>query len=912
MPIVALFSLTFLALTLSHFVLTAKGSQYATEVSTSFALTLFVGLEFLMGIFALSWTLVILLLLTPLMVYEALRPSSSGIVWPELLETDEDDVLLFSHGDVYAALGALAITGISARTENQQQNDGNGGQDKRLYPLWEEARSADVTFTLEVRIEKGMADAFLFISCRDKRWKLAIERAQHARQVAVSWLRRIKHEYEMLDKGQLRQVYSELDLGEIHASDRSNVAQSEHGYLGVLSIEEVPDSENELGMLLEQMNEANVAGRVQISFTSGQIPRIGRNVNGAPQEHSRIPYRVEEHQMRGVYKQIAEVEACEDTGSFKTSISVIIQADSSEKVEQSLRRIAAIAKGVWAGTRITSIRNLQSRWSGLMLRSPCLNASPVSGAKLQILLDFSTPLPGLPRRTMHAEFMLPKHTSLSSDSIPVGLVIHKDQQTSQPYGIRANSLCFHSLVVGNTGSGKTNTAQLITYETYMKGIPFLVISPSKMEWRELGDLVLELRIFTAGNEATAPFRFNFFEVPPRVSIHTHINNITTCFVASWPTGGILADHIAKVFRRTYALAGWDTLNNIRGRPILLNDLNDALTEVLDEMEYGPRMNQDFVGALKSRFETLLDDKVLAVMFNVEKGFTVPELLNHPTVLELRCLPLEQRALLTSLVMVGVSEYLDAQVGASDEQLKHLLVLEEAHHVLKRANSGTSMHEGHAIQQQAINTIVQLLREARGLGLGVVIVDQLPGELSEAAVKLPGITIIHSLKDARERAVVGGQANLTEEQVFYIGIMKRGEAIVHQGFSGEAVNIQVIHFRNNLPKDRRLWTDNLVSEVMRPFYDVNRHFLAQRLPLINNWRSDPLVLWNLKEITEREWFAAKYQEHLAESQESADDYVRKIVGGSIEVYDPVEVKRYADYLIDYLRRRNNEGEMDRGD
>jgi hypothetical protein len=211
--------------------------------------------------------------------------------------------------------------------------------------------------------------------------------------------------------------------------------------------------------------------------------------------------------------------------------------------------------------------------------------------------------------------------------------------------------------------------------------------------------------------------------------------------------------------------------------------------------------------------------------------------------------------------------------------------------------GCGLQEGHAVQQQAINTFVQLLRESRGLGLGVILIDQLPGNPADAAVSLPGITIIHSLKDAGERVLVGSQANLTGDQLLHKGVMGCGEAIVHQGFTGQSVYVQVTHFCREATAAGKPWTDQRVRKMMEPFYAGHPHLRIQYLPLTGQWAPDPAVLWNLKFMTESSGFLTAYRERLDVSQESAVNYIRGLVGKYIN--DPTEVGPYSTLLIEHI-------------
>jgi len=715
---------------------------------------------------------------------------------------------------------------------------------KWLYPLWEDSQQSHVTYTVEAKIKKGLANLRIFVSSNDKDWKQAVEKALRARLIVETWLTRKEYGFEIILADQLRRTYFELDYGALRASGVPAVVESERASLGVLSVEGVPKSfSSDLGQLLQQLLEMKVSGHVLVSFTSGPVPRLGRDtgeVRGDQQHQPRVPFRVEEHKLRKTYEQMTEIEACEETGFFRVGVSILVHERSASEVEYVLMQVSSAVRSVWGGVKVmtVSVSRLRCAWGRLLLRNHLRGTASVSGARLTGLLQVPTPIPGVASQIMPPEFALPAPISPVIDSVTVGHLLRKSKPVAQKYRIPISSFCLHTGIYGNTGSGKTNTALYLVHQLHQRDVPFLVIVPAKKEWRQLGAIVPDLRIFTAGDEETAPFRYNFFDVPPGVPINTHINNITTCFIANWPTEGILTEHITKIFRRTYVRAGWDPLTNKKGHPILLNDLYAAMEEVANELRYGEKLNQDFVGALTARFESLLDDSVLSVMLNTEQGLTIPDLLNHRTILELRGLPSTQKALLTSLIMVGVAEYLESQGITSGQELRHFLVLEEAHHILKRVAVGYGLQEGHAVQQQAINTLVQLLRESRGLGLGVILIDQLPGSLADAAVSLPGITIIHSLKDARERVLVGSQANLTDDQLLYIGVMGCGEAIVHQGFTGQAVNAQVTYFRRDVNAVGKPWTDQRVRKMMEPFYAGHPHLRIQYLPLTSQWEPDP--------------------------------------------------------------------------
>ncbi|MHA1862931.1 MAG: ATP-binding protein [Candidatus Thorarchaeota archaeon] len=906
-PILIVFGLSILTMTVIHLGLSVSGNRFATEITCSIGMIVFFGVEIVLGIASLELTLSMLLLVTPVMLIEVFRPSNeqrSG--FPQIITIEEDasslskEVLCLSYNGIYVALTGVRIKGIPLPNRIRDSSSEGNEELKWLYPLWEDGKKSGSIYTLEAKFEKGLTELRFFTINQDKDFKQAMEKAYLSRQLAETWLTRIKYDYEVITSDDLQTIYHELDFGRLRATPVKTIAQSDDSFLGGISIEHLPDNlTNNWGEMLQQFLRNRLSGHTLLSFVSGPIPKLHDRIGESrddPKVQTRTPFRVEDHKHRKTYRQMAEVVACEETGAFRIGTSVFLRGSTVEEVDNAVKNAEAIIQGVWGGVKITNLSGNSFRrdWSKFLLRNYIGKSVSVSGARLTGLVQISEAMPGIPNCVVPPSFTIPIICD-SENSVVFGSVLDRRKVTAQEYSIPINTFCLHTGIYGNPGSGKTNTGMELTHQIYQHGIPFLAIVPAKTEWRMLSAFIPELRIFTAGDETTSSFRYNFFDVPPGVPTQTHINNITLCFIANWPTEGILTEHITKIFRRVYTNAGWNLLTNKRGAPILLGDLYSTMEEVANELKYGDRLKQDFVGALTARFESLLDDPVFSVMVNTREGLTIPELLNNPTILELRHLPDTQRALLTSLIMVAVAEYLEVQGSSAAQELHHLLVLEEAHHVLKRVGNGYGLHEGHSSQQQAINTIVQLLREARGLGLGVVLIDQLPADLADAAVKLPGITIIHGLKDARERLLVGGQANLNDEQLLHIGALKCGEAVIHQAFSGPAVLTQIVKFQREHSSEP--WTDIRIANMMTPFFIKNPHLRCLNLPVMKRWEADPVVFDDLMFLTESPGFRKAYAECLVKGQEYADEYVLGLVQKFVP--DPTESVHYCNRLVDHL-------------
>ncbi|MFX5611563.1 ATP-binding protein, partial [Acinetobacter baumannii] len=76
----------------------------------------------------------------------------------------------------------------------------------------------------------------------------------------------------------------------------------------------------------------------------------------------------------------------------------------------------------------------------------------------------------------------------------------------------------HVLICGGTGSGKTVTCASILKQLRANKIPFLVLQPDKLEYRELllndENFQNDGVIYTVGNERVSPLHINPFQVLP--------------------------------------------------------------------------------------------------------------------------------------------------------------------------------------------------------------------------------------------------------------------------------------------------------------------------------------------------------------------------------------------------------------
>ena len=127
------------------------------------------------------------------------------------------------------------------------------------------------------------------------------------------------------------------------------------------------------------------------------------------------------------------------------------------------------------------------------------------------------------------------------------------------------------------------------------------------------------------------------------------------------------------------------------------------------------------------------------------------------------------------------------------ELKHITVLEEAHHLLKRT-SFEQPAEGGNLLGKSVEMIANAIAEMRTYGEGFIIADQAPGLLDMAAIRNTNTKIILRLPDQTDRELVGKAAGLNDDQISELSKLPRGVAAVYQNELIQPVLCKVDHFK----------------------------------------------------------------------------------------------------------------------
>lgn len=414
----------------------------------------------------------------------------------------------------------------------------------------------------------------------------------------------------------------------------------------------------------------------------------------------------------------------------------------------------------------------------------------VSGRDLPTLLSLpARSVQGLQVLTM-AEFgrNFPKEFNPSGQKrIEFGNVIHMGEEESTQMVFNLDSFASHCFICGASGSGKSNTTYNLLNEFYKRHIPFLVIEPAKGEYKTEFGGMKDMQVFTAKPDGFRMLSLNPFEFHPAVHISEHLTNLLSVVQTCWPLFGAAPAMLKQAFEDAYVACGWDL--ELSERIVRIGhefptfaDVLLAVDRIIDESDYGKESKGEYKGALTMRIQ-MLTNGFEGRIFGNPKGIPDVDLFDKNAVVDLSAIgSAETRSLIMGILIIKLREYRYATQTTANSGLKHITVLEEAHNILKRCSHETSQDSAN-VQGASVEMLVNCIAEMRSCGEGIMIIDQSPSAVDEAALKNTAVKIVMRLPEKNDCEAIGATLSLRDDQIPELSRLDVGTAAVfHVGWS----------------------------------------------------------------------------------------------------------------------------------
>jgi hypothetical protein len=463
--------------------------------------------------------------------------------------------------------------------------------------------------------------------------------------------------------------------------------------------------------------------------------------------------------------------------------------------------------------RPTPLRTLELKGLKPHVEQFGLLRNPRSADSAQSLMGykFLTPLNSrmlsafihLPKREMPG-FRIRRSAEFSLAEIPpkdpnrviaIGNVLDRGVDTGNLYYIDVDAMQKHTIVCGVTGGGKTNTCFYLLGQLWKYGIPFMVCEPAKSEYRHMM-LMSETfkgvgQAFSLGDETVSPFRLNPFEIMKGVKVQTHLDALKSVFNASFEMYAPMPQVLEKALNEIYAVRGWDLVQNKNRRlppgvnpgdpdcpPEIyptMKDLYEIIDPITESFGYSERIGPDVQAALKARIGSLLIGGK-GQMLNTRRSIPPEVLFGRPTVVELKMVSEDsEKSFLMGMLLVFLYEYRESL--GPHETLQHVMLVEEAHRLLKNVPTGQSGETANPAGK-AVEFFTNMLAEIRAYGQGFIIADQIPNKLAPEALKNTNLKIMHRIVATDDRDSMGGAMNLDDIQKRHVTALGQGRAIVY--------------------------------------------------------------------------------------------------------------------------------------
>lgn len=443
----------------------------------------------------------------------------------------------------------------------------------------------------------------------------------------------------------------------------------------------------------------------------------------------------------------------------------------------------------------------------------------------------------------------------------IGKVCEYDRPLANAsFGLSDEDLNKHTFICGITGSGKTNTVKSLLLKTDK---PFMVIEPAKHEYRNIKK---EVDIYTLGRPEIKCIKLNPFYIQQGINPQQHIDLLKDLFSASFAFYGPMPYIIEKCLYKIYERKGWNLTLGFHPKLVNARNLEELFSQdrfkeqyskishkslfptmqdlknevdyyIENEMTYEGEVKGNIRSAIKARIDSLCVG-AKGYMFNTHETANFEELVQRNTVLELEGLADDaDKAFALGLLIIYINEFRQVKqvIDSSNRGLKHLLVIEEAHRLLKNVSTENNEDLGNP-KGKAVEHFTNMLAEMRSYGQGIIVAEQIPIKLAPDVIKNSSNKIIHRIVARDDQDVIANTIGVYPDDAIYLGNMKTGYALCHKEGMVQPIIVKITETESNNVLDQKLYDSNLQDKM----FSINKS-------IIENNMSKEIFVWAVKTL-----------------------------------------------------------------
>lgn len=368
------------------------------------------------------------------------------------------------------------------------------------------------------------------------------------------------------------------------------------------------------------------------------------------------------------------------------------------------------------------------------------------------------------------------------------------EPTNKNFTMKHEKLNRHVSVFGMTGSGKSTTVFGLLEKSK---VPFLVIEPVKGEYRTLKKTYDDLVVYHMDADREGVLQINPFWFPMGGSLSFHMDALKKIISSAFSLYAAMPNILEQCIYNCYVKKGWNVVKstNVFAETIpekylypTFSDLCDEIELYLKKSDFQGETLSTYKGALLSRLKSFTTGSK-GVLLNSTNHPDFDKWMSNNYVVELDGLAddADKSIVMGSLIMQYFQNVKKSKQFTTE--LKHIIIVEEAHRLFKSNTTQNSNQEVAAPEAQLVGTLSNMMAEIRAYGEGFIIVDQSPNKVAEDVVSNSSTKIVHRLDNKKDIDMIENSL-LMKDMSKIISGLTQGTAIVRTEGMMKPIKIQM--------------------------------------------------------------------------------------------------------------------------